>query len=70
MRGYIKITSKPNGSEVGVRCKVSLTRVNILGKKTLLEVFLKGIELSTAEARVLLDVLDEEKEEVSHEDHR
>lgn len=70
MRGYIKITSKPNGFEVGVRCKVSLTRVNILGKKILLKVFLKGIELSTADARVLLDVLDEEKEEVSHEDHR
>lgn len=70
MRGYIKITSTPNGSEVGVRCKVSLTRVNILGKKILLKVFLEGIELSTADARVLLDVLDEEKEEVSHEDHR
>lgn len=63
MKGYIKITAKPYKDGVRLRCKVDLNKINLSCKLCLLKTFLKGVELSTDEARAFLDVIDKESEE-------
>lgn len=63
MKGYIKITAKPYKDGVRLRCKVDLNKINLQRKLCLLKTFLKGIELSTEEARTFLDVIDKTNEE-------
>ena len=67
MKGYIKITAKPYKDGVRLRCKANPDKLDLLGKLCLLKTFLKGIELSTEEARAFLDVIDKTNEEANHE---
>ena len=67
MKGYIKITAKPYKDGVRLRCKVDLNKINLQRKLCLLKTFLKGIELSTEEARAFLDVIDKSEEGKSNE---
>ena len=63
MKGYIKITAKPYKDGVRLQCKANLDKLDLLGKLHLLKTFLKGIGLSTDQARTFLDVIDKTNEE-------
>ena len=67
MKGYIKITAKPYKDVVRLQCKADLNKLNLLGKLHLLKTFLKGIGLSTDQARTFLDIIEREQEDKPNE---